>query len=316
MVTPALIRPDRRALLTAGGASALWPGAAAASPYEDPDTKAIATYSESRMVMPATVFSMRFCRFPDAGVTWLWCHALVAGRIYAFSHHRLPTTGDRLNGQTDSEFAAVAPFGARMSREGSAKDVRRAVFEAELPVHRSNTAPHGPGAHRLKVRGHFTPAAAMTNQPLDRQELLGGGRLTLEIDGRTIEFASRGKFHEQAQWRPRFVDPFGYMGFWSADGGGQATRSLGPSTGAIQLGGRIGAVKTFQANRPADCRHLRLDLADGQTVTGEMEALARYTIPVFGERWRGSFVRGRIGGDEVRGVMNDWRNDKLPALGE
>ena len=45
-----------------------------------------------------------------------------------------------------------------------------------------------------------------------------------------------------------------------------------------------------------------------------MEALARYTIPVFGERWRGSFVRGQVGGVPVRGVMNDWRNDKLPAL--
>jgi hypothetical protein len=44
----------------------------------------------------ASAMTLRFCRFPVEGQTWLWCHIWHDGRFYAFTSHDLPCSSDRL----------------------------------------------------------------------------------------------------------------------------------------------------------------------------------------------------------------------------
>lgn len=301
----------RRSLLTAAAAG--WAGrAGAADPFEDPETRALATYSESAMVMVVAgdqdaALTLRFCRFPDAGVTWLWCHALVGGRLLAFTHHRLPTTGERLHARRDGAvFAAASPYGASIKRSGTANTVGQVDFDLDLRAHASTAAPHGPGPIRLRASGVFRPGQGLPPSLSDRQELMGAVDCRLEVDGRTFAIADRGKYHEQAQMRPRFIDPFCYLGFWGAGMGGMFLRARNPSGGLADARGARRLV-TYDVEPPGVRRRLAASLSDGERLSGELTALSRFSIPIFGERWRGSFVRGRLNDTAVSGMMNDWR---------
>src|SRR5580704_18310572 len=71
-------------LSTLGLASA-WPALADA-----PSVEGRTTWSESIMVVYLTDdlqqgFSYRICRFPDLGATWVWCHLIAGGRMWAYT---------------------------------------------------------------------------------------------------------------------------------------------------------------------------------------------------------------------------------------
>src|SRR5215471_1064577 len=78
---------------------------------KDVNVQGLSTYSESAMVMSVSddgtsAVTLRFCRFPEAGVTWLWCHLMRDGQVWAFTRHDLPCGPGRLADRTDVTYEA------------------------------------------------------------------------------------------------------------------------------------------------------------------------------------------------------------------
>jgi len=302
--------PTRRSLVAALPALTLaWP--AAAAPSKDLTVRGRTIYSESSMVMSMTpdgrsAVTLRFCRFPEAGMTWLWCHVVRDGQLYAFTSHDLPCGPERLAGQPDAAYRAP-PMIASLVRTGGGESLTSVRIEAALPFHRSRAAPHGPGRSAGRFSGVFTPTrrlAATVNA--GRDEVYGLLRAEIEVGGRRLVHEAPAKFHEQRQEGPRFEGPFCYS--WLAGGDAAATTLLtaAGAGGGWQFGAAEDALADMAIDSPAAARRADYRFKSGRHVAGDLAAVVRYQIPVYDRAWQGSFVRGRVDGQAVVGVVNDW----------
>ena len=301
----------RRTLLAAAPALTLARPALAA-PSRDIAVRGSKAYSESAMVMSvspdgASAITLRFCRFPVEGFTWLWCHVLKDGVLYAFTSHDLPCTADRLAGTPQAAYAAP-PMDASLVRTGRGAGLSDVRLKAALPFHRSLTAPHGPGAVAGKLEGRFTPTRALVAQVNEgRDEVYGTFHAEVTIAGRRFVHDGPAKFHEQRQEAARFDVPFCYG--WLAGPGADSTLLLGAkgASGGWQLDGGEEALADMRIDPPGPQRQALWRLKSGRDMPGRLTALVRYEIPVYDRRWNGSFVRGEAGGRSIVGAMNDWR---------
>lgn len=269
------------------------------------------TYSESAMVMAASAdgrlaATLRFCRFPDADQTWLWCHLLVEGEMYAFTSHDLACDRERLAGAAQARYVAP-PMDASLERDGQAAELSAVRIEASLPMHRSSTAPHGPGPVAARLSGVFTPGHTLAAGVLQgRDEVYGELSGEIEVDGRRLGFEGPAKFHEQHQEGPRFQAPFCYS--WLAGRDVAATTLLfarGASGGWAMADGEA-ALKDMIIDPPGERRRVEYLTESAGRMPGELDALVRYQIPIYDRAWRGSFVKGVVDGRSVVGVVNDW----------
>ena len=136
----------------------------------------------------------------------------------------------------------------------------------------------------------------------------------LEIAGSRFVLRGPAKYHEQAQVTPRFVDAFSYLAYWGAQSSGVAIRTLANSSGATLEGPKAAAVVGFRATPLAAQRRFELARRGTEPLSGELTTLTRFSLPIFGERWQGTFVRGRAGSDPVVGMFNSWRAEGLSDL--
>ncbi|RAK65608.1 hypothetical protein [Phenylobacterium kunshanense] len=299
----------RRTLLAAGPALAA--GQALASSPPDVRVRGGKAYSESAMVMSvaadgSSAMTLRFCRFPVEGLTWLWCHILVDGQLYAFTRHDLPCTGERL-ADTPAAAYGAAPLKAGLARTGRGRDLSDVQLHADLRFHRSRNAPHGPGAVHGRFMGRFYPVDALDTQVLEgRDEVYGAFRAQVEIAGRRFVHEGPAKFHEQRQTAPRFETPFCYA--WLAGPTAAATTLLIPpgATGGWRFDGVEAPLADMTLDPPGSERRAAWRLKDGRVLPGRLRALIRYEIPIYDRNWQGSFVTGECDGRPVVGAMNDW----------
>ena len=299
----------RRSLLAAAPALALARPALAAS--KDLMVRGSKAYSESAMVMSVSAdgrsaLTLRFCRFPVEGFTWLWCHVWSGGELYAFTSHDLPATPERLAGTPIAEYRAP-PMEAALIRTGRGPQLSDVRLSAALPFHKSSAAPHGPGRSPGRFEGRFKPANALAAQLLEgRDEVYGTFHAEGEIGGKRFVHDGPAKFHEQRQEAPRFATPFYYA--WLAGARMAATNLLIPqgATGGWQIDGREQALADLTITPPAAERRAAWRFKDGRTMRGRLQALVRYEIPVYDRTWNGSFVRGEADERGIVGVANDW----------
>ena len=183
-----------------------------------------------------------------------------------------------------------------------------AGLSAALPFHRSLTAPHGPGRFPGRFEGRFQPSKALAAPLLEgRDEVYGTFRAEGEIEGRRFVHEGPAKFHEQRQEAARFDTAFCYA--WLAGDGMASTTLLIPRQGGggWQRAGAEDSVTDMTIDPPATARRQVLwKLASGRAMPGLVEPLVRYEIPIYGQSWRGAFVRGEADGRPVVGVVNDW----------
>lgn len=299
----------RRTLLAAGPALAA--GQAFALRPPDFRVRGSKAYSESAMVMSvaadgSSAMTLRFCRFPVEGLTWLWCHILVDGQLYAFTSHDLPCSDERLADAPRAAYGA-APLKAGLARVGRGRDLSDVQLHADLRFHPSRNAPHGPGAVNGRFKGRFYPVDSLATQVLEgRDEVYGAFRAQVEIAGRRFMHEGPAKFHEQRQAAPRFETPFCYA--WLAGPAAAATTLLIPpgATGGWRLDGVEAPLADMTLDPPAAERRAAWRLRDGRVLPGRLQALVRYEIPIYDRVWQGSFVRGDCDGRPVVGAMNDW----------
>jgi hypothetical protein len=300
----------RRTLLTAAPALAL-SASAWATPSRDLAVRGSKSYSESSMVMSvsedgSSAVTLRFCRFPVEGFTWLWCHVLKDGVLYAYTSHDLPCTPERLAGTPVAAYGAP-PMRAALVRTGRGAQLSDVTLQAALPFHRSFSAPHGQGRVQGHLEGRFKPRRALQAQLNEgRDEVYGTFRAEVSIGGRRFVHEGPAKFHEQRQETPRFETPFCYG--WLAGADAASTFVLGAkgANGGWQFGDAEDPVADMTIDAPAAERSALWQLKSGHALPGALGALVRYEIPVYGRTWRGSFACGLVGGRPVVGVINDW----------
>lgn len=299
----------RRSLLAAG--PALLAAPAFAAPSKDLRVRGSKLYSESTMVMSvaedgSSALTLRFCRFPEEDQTWLWCHILKDGELYAFTTPDLPSGRERLAALDAATWRAAGAEAelARVRRGDKPPAVR---LSADLMFHRSRAAPNGPGAVRGRLNGQFFGVSALGAQVLQgRQEVYGFCEADVEIGGRKFAHKGLAKFHEQRQEAPRFEAPFCYA-FLSGEAANATTLLLEKgATGGWQLDGREEALADMVLDPPGAERKMLWTFKSGGEMPGRLSALVRYRIPIYGRAWNGSFVKGDAGGRPVVGVMNDW----------
>lgn len=299
----------RRTLLAA--APALIGGPRAMAMSKDLAVRGSHAYSESAMVMSvspdgSSAVTLRFCRFPVEGCTWLWCHVLHDGELYAFVRHDLPCSAERLAGAPRAEYRAP-PADALLSRDGRGPGLTEVRLAAALPFHHSRSAPQGPGSAPGRFDGVFRPTHALGAQVLEgRNEVYGTFRAEIEVGGRRFVHEGPAKFHEQRQEAPRFEQPFCYS--WLAGEGLAATTLLikPGATGGWWIDGTEAPLADMTIDPPGQDRQVAWRVRDGRVLPGRVEALVRYTIPVYDRLWNGSFVRGVCDGRPIVGVVNDW----------
>lgn len=303
-------RPSRRGLIAAVPALA-WAGPALAAASKDIAVRGLVSYSESAMVMCVApdgraAATLRFCRFPEAGQTWLWCHLLVDGVLYAFTSHDLPCGSERLAGTQTADYRAP-PYEAALRRDGSGAGLQGVRLDARLPMHEGRSAPHGPGPVKGRLSARFTPQHTLGAPVLQgRDEVYGVVEGEIEAGGRRVRLKGPAKFHEQRQTTPRFQGPFCYS--WLAGDDRAATTLLiaRGATGGWALAGGDSPLADMMIDPPGARRAVDYRLADGARMDGALEALVRYEIPIYDRRWQGSFISGQVDGRPVVGVANDW----------
>jgi len=300
----------RRTLLAAAPGLAL-AAPAWAAPSKDLEVRGSTNYSESAMVMSVTpdgvsAMTLRVCRFPVEGYTWLWCHILHEGRFYAFTTHDLPCASERLAQATVAPYTA-RPLKAELVRVRRGGQLPAVRMSADLMFHKSRAAPHGPGDLAGKFTAQFLAVSPLSAQVLEgREEVYGFCRAEVEIDGRKFVHDGLAKFHEQRQEAARFEAPFCYS--WLAGDAANATALLlaRGATGGWQIDGVERPLADMTLDPPGDERRVAWKFKDGGVVPGRLKALVRYEIPVYDRRWQGSFVQGDGPGRPVFGVVNDW----------
>ncbi|WGM40633.1 hypothetical protein [Caulobacter sp. NIBR1757] len=274
-------------------------------------------YSESAMVMwvaadSTAALTLRFCRFPDDGVTWLWCHVLEGDRLFGYTDHGLACDDTRAFAGSTALYRTAAPS-AWIRRSGSDGAMTEARFAADLSMIEGHEGRHGPGDIGVTLTGLFTPRYSLGEEvAAGRREVVGDLAGEIVIDGRRISLDGPAKYHEQRQETPRFTEPFRYLCLWGPSASCVAIASRAGQIGAAMQDGVESIITRFEAPPIADARSLVLGLRDGTALAADVRTLKAITLPIGDEIWRGSFVTATLGAHSLTGMLNEWRADQLP----
>lgn len=274
-------------------------------------------YSESAMVMyvaedGSVAVTLRFCRFPDDGVTWLWCHVLEGERLFGYTDHALACDDSRVFAASTALYRTAAPS-ASIQRSGSDGAMTEARFAAELRMTEGADGRHGPGDTPVSLSGVFTPRYSLGEEvAAGRREVVGALVGEIIIDGRRLRLDGLAKYHEQRQDTPRFTEPFRYLCLWGASASCVAIASRAGQIGAAVLDGVESVVTRFEAPPIANARSVVLGLRAGPTIRAEVRTLKAISLPIGDETWRGCFVTATLGSHSLTGMLNEWQADRLP----
>jgi hypothetical protein len=308
----------RRTLLggvgAVGAAGVLSPPPARAAPDYGLVKPGAETWSESLMLLHfdpevRNGISVRVSRYPDMNATWVWCHVLFDGRMYAFTERRLACSRDRnlgtaTRGDYDSRKAGVA-FG----RLGPVAQLEGIRLKAKVRSRQSSEGQDGPGDIPVTIDAVFRPQSLKGNLPPGRSEWTGQVGIDLTVAGQARRLTGVAKAHEQTQTAPRFDVPFTYGMMWSPTASFIANSSPKKRYGQFEADGLSHAVTDFQPTSPDAARRFAAILDDGRRVTGLATRVARYDVPVYDRVWNGNIVRVELDGRPLVGMLNDWRPD-------
>ncbi|MEY3259339.1 MAG: hypothetical protein RIT46_168 [Pseudomonadota bacterium] len=302
---------DRRVLMGGIVASSAFSAARAMQGYGIV-TPGVDTWSESLMLLHfdpegRNGISVRVSRYPDLNCTWVWCHVLLDGQMYAYTERRLPCSSTRnLGTAAVGDYSSTAARVA-FTRSGSVDQMQDIRLSAKVLSRQSSEGRDGSGDVPIVVHALFRPEKLKANPPPGRSEWTGHAEVDLVVGKRRISLKGVAKAHEQTQTAPRFDLPFTYAMMWSPTGSFIATSTSKKRFGNFEADGIAHAVTDFQPSHPDRERHFTALLDDGKWVQGVASRVAAYDVPVFGRVWNGNIVRANVGGRPMVGMLNDWR---------
>ncbi len=275
------------------------------------------TWSESAMVLCFTPdlangLSLRISRYPDIGVTWLWCHVLVRGKLFSFTERRLACRPIHNRPEQVHASYAVPGMDVAFDRIGSSNRLRGMTFKASLNAHAGGGSGDGPGGVPITLEGRFEPALLRANSPKGRFEHNGRLEAKLSAGGASVALSEVAKAHEQTQTRPRFGPSFTYAMLWGPTASMVALMSKDRHYGDFEADGVSADIDRFRIEAWAPRRRFIADLAGGRQVGGEAQTVHRYSVPIFGRHWQGRIVRAQAEGHRMVGMINDWRGEEQP----
>ncbi|MBU6318979.1 MAG: hypothetical protein KGS00_04940 [Alphaproteobacteria bacterium] len=302
---------NRRTLL--GAALAGWAsGTARADEPYGTVTQGVETWSESLMLIyfdrdVRNGISVRVSRYPDLNATWIWCHVLFEGQIYAYTERRVSCSAQRnlpelIRGDYSAPSAGVA-----FLRKGSALNLAAIELSATVQARQSSEGRDGPGETPISIEAAFIRPRLKDNLPSGRSEWTGWADIALNVDGKRIQLSGAAKAHEQVQTAPRFDAPFTYAMLWNDETSFIATAAARRRSGDFEADGISTAVTDFRPTAPGRERLFDLRLENGRVLTGRASRVAAYDVPIFGRMWNGAIVRAVIEGRSMLGMLNDWR---------
>jgi hypothetical protein len=257
--------------------------------------------------------TIRICRYPTMGKAWLWVHARTPRGVFSFVDHLAPS-GSEATPVNDTR-VRYADTAERLvfEREGPSALPTACTVSARVPAIRSATSRFGEGAHDLSARIDFRPARAYSGLNPGRTEVFGTARAELDVAGQTLAFEGPAQFHEQRQSQPRFITPFAYITLWSAGAGATLLVTPRRADGYLLDGAASNDAALLRLDPPGGAtRRIAVRLSDGRTLEGEARVTAPYTLPLYGETWRGHFVSATLGDRRFEGNINDFLPDQLP----
>ena len=296
---------SRRSVLAAAPAA----GCAAAGMQEEfVPPQGIETPSESVMLSMTDAsagvhFTARLCRYPAYGAAWLWVHVQTADGFFAFVDHAVPCGREAAPEGARVTYADVARV-LTFAREGATETPQRAALSARVR--------RGDG-ETLAGDFSFTPTLMRAGLLPGRVEAFGAVEGELQVHGRTLRLRGRGQFHEQRQTEARFTTPFTFATLWGEDVGVTMLQIPDDSGGYMLEAGQPARLGRVRISAPSEPRLLRIDFAPDDFLEGRATAIRRYTIPLYGQAWRGAFVTVELGGRVLHGAVNDWRPEILFA---
>lgn len=305
---------DRRQLSTGLLGLGLTPGVAGAAPGV---VEGATTWSESVMALYFDEslhngFSLRLSRYPDSGATWVWCHVLVDGVLYAFTERRLACSKVRTTATQALAVYDAPGLEVRMTRVGPSAAMTALSFSASVRGHKSKSGVDGPGDTAISVEGIFRPGLLRGNSPEGRFERTGMFEANLRAGPRRVFVSGMGKAHEQTQTNPRFFRPFTYTMLWGPNASLIGMMSRDRRYGDYDTGGRDAALTAFEIEAWAPTRRFVAVLEGGARVAGSADTVYSYNVPIFGQMWRGRIVRAQAEGKAMVGMINDWRPEGQP----
>ncbi len=270
------------------------------------------TWSESAMVLyfdPAVKngFSLRISRYPERNATWVWCHLLLDGSLYAFTTRVAPCESSRTDPDQPTAFYTAPGLRVGISRLGTSSHLQALSFQADVRAHQNSGGQDGDGPKRVKLEGIFRPGPLKTGSPKGRFERTGRIEARLQAGGRIAELSGVGKAHEQTQTEPRFTAPFTYAMLWGPSASLVGLMSPERQYGDFEFAGLDTKMTSFQIGPWAQFRKFEASLADGRQIRGEAETVRQFKVPIFGRQWLGRIVRAKVEGQSMVGMINDWR---------
>lgn len=260
----------------------------------------------------ANGLSLRISRYPDIGVTWLWCHVLVGGALFSFTERRLGCGPDHNLADQPRASYAVPGMNVAFERLGTSAGLKAVTFKAALRAHAGGHSSDGPGDSPVTLEGRFEPAMLRANSPEGRYEHNGRVEAQLSARGTAVILSEVAKVHEQTQTRPRFGPSFTYAMLWGPTASMVALMSNDRRYGDFEVGGASAEIDQFQIEASAPRRRFIANLAGGRQVSGVADTVHRYRVPIFGRQWQGHIVRAEAGGRRMIGMINDWRGEEQP----
>lgn len=306
----------RRCIL--GGAAALSACANLPKPSPDADLEGIETPSESVQLSMASAdgkvrFLARLCRFPAFQRAWIWVLAMTPTAVVTFVDHQAldPAPANPVDDRA-ARYQDGRPF-LQFDRDGPAAAPHAAMLTGEAPAWRSARGRFGAGSERLVFTAKFAPLRARAGLLPGRSEAFGEVELELKTPHGEFIAAGLGQFHEQRQTDPRFVTPFAYASLWARTASGTLLLTPQGEGGFIVTDAGRRDFTRIDLERPtSQIRALNLRAADGALMSGSIDVVQRFTLPVFGRDWRGAFVDATLDGADFRGLLNDWRAAEVP----
>ncbi|MCW5759110.1 MAG: hypothetical protein KIS90_05025 [Phenylobacterium sp.] len=274
----------------------------------------VETWSESLMLLHFDPevrhgISVRVSRYPDMNATWVWCHVLFDGRMYAFTERRLCCSPARNLGTASHADYDSREAGVAFGRLGPVAQLEGLRLSVKVRSRQSSGGRDGSGDIPVAIDAVFRPQSLKKNLPPGRSEWTGQVEVDLRVAGQARRLTGVAKAHEQTQTAPRFDVPFTYGMMWSPAASFIANSSPKKRYGEFEADGLSHAVTDFRPDPPDVARRFAATLDNGQVVKGLAMRVASYDVPVFDRVWNGNIVRVDLDGRRLVGMLNDWRPD-------
>jgi hypothetical protein len=318
MFTPTMLTRRQAACLPvlAAGCASAGPASPADLRFANLETLSESVHSGVASEDGAQRLTMRLCRYPALGLSWLWIHARIEDRFYSFVDHLAPCTNDPVNTDTDSVAYADKAGALVFRREGRVGAPTAAGAEGVCRAHRSVDSRFGAGDTPLAAKIRFSPERLYAGLNRGRTEVFGRGEAEIELGGRSFRFTGPAQFHEQGQIQPRFTAPFCYATLWGDGAASTLLITRGRREGYLLEGDRAVNVTSVSIGPRAPRRAIVIGLADGRRLEGEAVVRQAYTLPITGQIWRGHMVDVELAGRIYRGHVNDYDiADGIPYMG-